>query len=182
MRAQAEELEGAHHSLRDAQRTIEQLTEERVHLRESAEEEAAAVREQLEEQKTKVKRMWRMNCEQITMYHDECCNKDYEIATLRTRIAELEATSATVHSAERVTTSPRPVAARDVVPRTSPRPVTVVPVAVVPDRPVAARFIGDTVSGDRRGKAPPCGFVLCREPRRAVRGLAANTEEGFRME
>ncbi len=37
------------------------------------------------------------------------------------------------------------------MPRTSPRPVTVV---VVPDRPVAARFIGDTVSGDRRGKAP----------------------------
>ena len=84
------------------------------------------------------------------MYHDECCNKDYEIATLRTRIAELEATSArepTVHSAERVT--------RDVVPRTSPRPVTVAARDVVPDRPVAARFIRDTVSGDRRGKPPP---------------------------
>ncbi len=108
------------------------------------------------------------------MYHDECCNKDYEIATLRTRIAELEATSArepTVHSAERVT--------RDVVPRTSPRPVTVAARDVVPDRPVAARFIRDTVSGDRRGKPPPCGFVLCWEPRRAVRGLVANTEEGF---
>ena len=34
------------------------------------------LRARLEDQKAKVKNMWHVNCEQISMYHAECCDKD----------------------------------------------------------------------------------------------------------
>ncbi len=105
--------------------------------------EADDLRDQLEEQKSKVKNMWRVNCEQISMYHTECCDKD---SVLRARVVELEATGAAVHSAE-VRGASTPVhdtlSARMARDDTSPRSSIVHPLRVL-ERP--------TQKVGRRGK------------------------------
>lgn len=126
------------------------LREEKARLEEST-AEAATLRGQLEEQKTKVKKMWRMNCEQISMYHDECCSKDDKIAALRARVAELESRETTVHSTECVMTSARSC-------------VSPAHDSLITRPPCTGVTVGVAGSSTRRGKAPPVDSFSAENP------------------
>ena len=45
--------------------------------------EVSRLREEVEREKERVRQLWRMNCEQIAGYDNECAEKDTEIARLR---------------------------------------------------------------------------------------------------
>ena len=107
VRVLQEELQATRTALEEAEREVTQQRADKERLAESTvpQEEFDGLVTQLEEQKTKVKSIWRMNCDQITMYDVECSNRDTVIATLEARVSELETAGAhvgevTVHSAE----------------------------------------------------------------------------------
>ncbi len=95
------ELERVQRALSESEDEMTRLRAETERLQESTVPlaEADDLRDQLEEQKYKVKKMWCVNCEQISMYHTECCDKHDDISVLRARVVDLEAAGATVHSA-----------------------------------------------------------------------------------
>ena len=90
VRAQERELETARDAPEEARRMVTQLRTENEHLEESTvpREEVGDLMTQLEEQKAKVKSIWRMNCDQIRVYDIECCAKETEIVNLKARLAE----------------------------------------------------------------------------------------------
>ncbi len=89
-------------ALRESETEVTRQRAETERLQESTVPQAEAddLRDQLEEQKSKVKNMWHINCEQISMYHTECSDKDDEISVLRARVVEIEAAGATGHSTD----------------------------------------------------------------------------------
>ena len=105
-------------------------------------EEVSDLRTELASEKDKVKRIWRLNCEQLATHDSECSSKDTEIVALKARISELETSEGA---------SPAHVGS------------TRMPLATSLDTSFTAPSLTSTLV-KRRGKAPPVDAYTGENP------------------
>ena len=138
---------------------LERLTEENTELC----VEVSVLKERVEEDKQRYKNLCRLNCQQLAEHDDTVAEKESEIESLRSRIAELEGRDHTHEHSPRTDPSSRAVGSGPSTPRSpavSAARVTAGSVESTQEtslrRPLS--ICGGTrcgVSIPRRGKAPP---------------------------